>query len=95
MAPKEEKDRRMKNGECVKCGRTGQHGKECRTGWKYNPTTATTATTIAKSEPEVKVIEKKSQQPARKKRFITQADGNIKTIAECSDGDNDSSSGND
>lgn len=39
LVPQEEKDRRMAAGECIKCGRSGHIGKECRTGWKYEPTT--------------------------------------------------------
>ena len=35
LVPQEEKDRRMAAGECIKCGRPGHMGKECRTGWKH------------------------------------------------------------
>ena len=31
--PKEVRDRRMKAGECVKCGQQGHIGRECRTGY--------------------------------------------------------------
>ena len=36
----------MKDGECVKCGKAGHFGKECRTGWKYD----------AASTPESKAV---------------------------------------
>ena len=32
LVPQEEKDQRMAAGECIKCGRPGHIGKECRTG---------------------------------------------------------------
>ena len=54
LVPQEEKDRRMAAGECIKCGRPGHMGKECRTGWKYEPTMSSTEPTPT---PSVKVME--------------------------------------
>lgn len=51
LVPQEEKDRRMAAGECIKCGRSGHMGKECRTGWKYEPTTSS-----AELTPSVEVM---------------------------------------
>lgn len=34
FVPKEEKERRKKEGLCIKCGRKGHGFAECRTGWK-------------------------------------------------------------
>ena len=82
QVPKSEKDKRMKNGECVKCGKTGHIGKECRTGWKYDAA-------AAPAGPAVTIIEEKKKrpaptqqnQPAQKRRLADQPDGSIKTIA--------------
>ena len=45
LVPQDEKDRRMAAGECIKYGRPGHMGKECRTGWKYEPSTSSTEPT--------------------------------------------------
>ena len=83
QVPKSEKERRMKNGECVKCDKAGHIGKECRTGWKYDA--------AAPAGPAVTVIEEKKKRPAstqqnqstqpQKRRLTDQPDGSIKTIA--------------
>ena len=68
----------MAAGECVKCGRTGHIGKDCRTGWKYE----------AGEEgdtPAVQVIEKKrkretsgNHQSHNKRRQSNPPDGNVR-----------------
>ena len=51
--PQAELDRRMNDDECLKCGRKGHIGKECRTGYQYNPP----ATEESAETPAVKSME--------------------------------------
>ena len=82
LVPQEEKDRRMAAGECIKCGRPGHMGKECRTGWKYQPSTSSTEPTPTTS---VKVMEgrkrargnNQSNQQSKKSK----SDGSIQTMS--------------
>ena len=99
QVPKSEKDRRMKDGECVKCGKAGHIGKDCRTGWKYDAASAIateskTVTTIEKKRPASTQSNQSNQQNQQKRsKLIDQPDGSIKTIAsrieELSDSGND------
>ena len=87
QVPKSEKERHMKNGECVKCGKAGHIGKECRTGWKYNAaaapaTPAGLAVTVIKEKKKraASTQQNQSTEP-QKRRLADQPDGRIKTIA--------------
>lgn len=62
--------------ECVKCGKKRHIGRDCRTGWKYEVSTATTTAELAITTIEKKKPEK--QQPKRK--LVDQPDGSITTI---------------
>ena len=69
LVPQEERDRGMAAGDCFKCGKAGHIGKNCRTGWKYNPAAAavTTPATPTPANPEIKTIER-SRNRKRKQR---------------------------
>ena len=67
LVPKEERDRRMAAGDCLKCGKAGHIGKNCRTGWRYDPAAAAAAaTTPAAATPEIKTIESKNRKRKRR-----------------------------
>ena len=75
----------MKDGECIKCGKKGHIGKECRTGWKYDAAAAATpaVTTVEKDKKKKRTKEESKEEdaPTPKRRLIDQPDGSIKTIA--------------
>ena len=85
QVPKSEKDRRMKDGECVKCGKGGHFGKDCRTGWKYNAASTSAhaeskaVTTIEKKRPASTQSTEENQQ--KRSKLVDQPHGSIKTIA--------------
>ena len=72
LVPQEERDRRMAAGDCLKCGKAGHIGKNCRTGWRYDPSAAAAATaTPAAATPEIKTIERSKN---RKRKNPAKAD---------------------
>ena len=79
----------MKDGEFVKCGKGGHIGKDCRTRWKYDAASATTAepkaiTTIEKKRPASTQSNQQSQQnyqSNKRTKLVDQPDGSIKTIS--------------
>ena len=74
----------MKDGECIKCGKKGHIGKECRTGWKYDAA-APAVTTVEKDSKKKKRTKEEAPEDKdalpQKRRLIDQPDGSIKTIA--------------
>ena len=66
----------MTGAECIKCGRPSHMGKECRTGWKYQPPKSSTEPTCT---PSVKVME-------GCKRASGQNEGNRESIKRKADG---------
>ena len=82
LVPQEEKDRRMAAGECIKCGRPGHMGKECRTGWKYEPTMSSTEPTPT---PSVKVMEGRKRargnNQGNRESKKSKSDGSIQTMS--------------
>ena len=82
LVPSEEKDRRMAAGECIKCGRPGHMGKECRTGWKYEPPTSSTEPTPT---PSVKVMEGRKRargnNQGNRESKKSKSDGSIQTMS--------------
>ena len=86
----------MKDGQCIKCGKVGHIGRNCRTGWKYDAAsgTATSAefkgvTTIERKRP----ASTQERQQSQKRRLVDEPDKGIKNIAsrfeELSDSGND------
>ena len=74
LVPQEERDRRMAAGDCLKCGKAGHIGKNCKTGWRYDPAAASAAvaattlgTPATPATPEIKTIER-SRNRKRKQR---------------------------
>ena len=82
LVPQEEKDRRMAAGECIKCGRPGHMGKECRTGWKHEPPTSSTEPTPT---PSVKVMEghkrARGNNQSNREGTRSKSDGSIQTMS--------------
>ena len=80
-------------GECVKCGKAGHIGKECRTGWRYGAAAGTTDHDT--STPAVQMIEGKKRKREstgnhhNKRRQMNQPDGNVR-ITYINDSDSDS-----
>ena len=58
----------MAAGECLKCGKPGHIAKDCRTGWKYDPTAAVAAETTTTTNPKIKAIKGAKQNRKRKRK---------------------------
>ena len=70
LVSREEKDRRIVAGECIKCGRQGHIAKNCRKGW------------ISTELGEKRVASGSNELPRNPKRqLITQPDGCIRSIS--------------
>ena len=82
LVPQEEKDQRMAAGECIKCGRPGHMGKECRTRWKYEPTRSSMEPTPT---PSVKVMEghkrARGNNQCNRESKKSKSDGRIQTMS--------------
>ena len=97
QVPESEKERRMTEGQCVKCGKAGHKGKDCWTGWKYDPASTPTATAAVTTIAGVKRRYTSNQQSQPQKRRLPltdQPNGSIKTIASRIEESTDSDSGN-
>ena len=70
----------MAAGECIKCGRPGHMGKECRTGWKYEPPTSPTEPTTSVKVMEGRKRARGNNQSNRESKK-SKSDGGIKTMS--------------
>ena len=73
LVSREEKDRRIAAGECIKCGKQGHIARNCRKGWTKE---------VFSELGEKRVASGSNELPRNPKRqLITQADGSIRSIS--------------
>ena len=75
VVTKEEKDKRMAAGECIKCGKQGHIARNCRKGWTYRNDA------VSEVLGDKRMSSGSNDIPRNPKRqLITQPDGSIRSI---------------